>query len=175
MAEIPVSSIYEGYNKKDTGNPITCDPAPGLELEKIDPEANLPQGRAPQTRDVVAETIGRGVQQQYNEGLELEKIVAEKARLRQGTRTDLGHNIPQNFGGCKRDRETSNIIARTIGLGSRTQWDKLKQVAAHKPELLPQLKWPVYFPAMPYAHYGNKVLIIINTVNYPVITLSYSP
>ena len=136
MAEIPVSSIYEGYNKKDTGNPITCDPAPGLELEEI---------------------------------------VAEKARLRQGTRTDLGHNIPQNFGGCKRDRETSNIIARTIGLGSRTQWDKLKQVAAHKPELLPQLKWPVYFPAMPYAHYGNKVLIIINTVNYPVITLSYSP
>jgi hypothetical protein len=37
------------------------------------------------------------------------------------------------------------------------------------------LKRPVYLSAMPDTHNGNKVFVIVNSVNYPVITLPDTP
>lgn len=60
-------------------------------------------------------------QQLYNEGKELEEIEAERAKERQGTRTDLQPNIVENLPQSK----TRDIVASTIGLGSGKQWDSL--------------------------------------------------
>ena len=49
----------------------------------------------------------------------LEEIEKEKARQRQGTRTDLSPNLPQNFAEGKSDERLSRRqIGRAVGLGS---------------------------------------------------------
>lgn len=72
--------------------------------------------------------------QLYNEGKALENIEIEKAKRRQGKRTDLYPDIPQNFAECR------DIVATTIGLGSGEQWRKLSYIGEHKPELLSEIK-----------------------------------
>lgn len=87
-------------------------------------------------------------QQLYNEGKELESIESERARQRQ----QLTQFIDRGFG--KKDRDmvveilppplqhgkTRDIVAKTIGLGSGKQWDKLQYVAQQKPDLLKDIK-----------------------------------
>ena len=77
-------------------------------------------------------------QQLYNEGKELKAIEVERARQRQGQRTDIP-NIKENFPESDRG-QARDIVAQTIGLGSGKQWDKLAYVHQHKPSLLPQIK-----------------------------------
>lgn len=72
-------------------------------------------------------------QQLYNEGEELEKIEVERAseRMKMGKEK---FPYPDQLG------QSRDIVAKTIGLGSGKQWDKLKYVAEHKPELLKDIK-----------------------------------
>ena len=42
----------------------------------------------------------------------------------------------QNFAQGSRAPRTRDIVARTIGLGSGKQWDKLEYIAGHNPKLL---------------------------------------
>jgi len=82
-------------------------------------------------------------QQLYNEGKELERIEAEKARARikehsntaPGRKATPVEKLPPVSQGKTRD-----IVAKTIGLGSGKQWDKLKYVATHSPGILPLIK-----------------------------------
>jgi len=83
-------------------------------------------------------------QQLYNEGKGLEGIYSERARQRQGERTDLKPNIVQNFAESSatmnpNDNKTRTQIASAIGLGSGEQWRKLDYVAQRKPELLTKI------------------------------------
>jgi uncharacterized membrane protein YgcG len=72
------------------------------------------------------------------------EIYAEEARRRyEATLPKPGQkgfqpaSAPQNFGEHNRhQRETASLIAKNIGLGSRTQWDKLEYIARHEPGLL---------------------------------------
>jgi 16S rRNA G966 N2-methylase RsmD len=53
--------------------------------------------------------------------LVLKPLIAEKARARQGTRTDLGQDIPQNSGeGDRKKRETSRKLAAVAGVSHDT-------------------------------------------------------
>lgn len=77
--------------------------------------------------------------QLYNEGKEMEAIEAVRARQRQTTSTggaipQLVADLPQAGG------KTRDIVAKTIGLGSGRQWDKLSFVGESKPELLTKIK-----------------------------------
>ena len=65
--------------------------------------------------------------QRMREGEALEAIEKERAKARQGTRTDLGRNIPQIFGGCSRG-EVIDIVAAAVGLGSGETYRKAKAV-----------------------------------------------
>ncbi|MFW6125499.1 MAG: DNA modification methylase [Chloroflexota bacterium] len=77
----------------------------------------------------------------YKEGKARLRIEAERARTRQGTRTDLQPNFPQNFGESseRHEREADAQVAQAIGLGSGEQWRKLEYVAERMPELLPRI------------------------------------
>jgi N6-adenosine-specific RNA methylase IME4 len=81
--------------------------------------------------------------QLYNEGKALKEIEAERARRRQeatfpveGQKGFQPVNVVENFPPHK----TRDNIARTIGLGSGRQWDKLEYVAEHNPQLLNEIK-----------------------------------
>jgi len=82
-------------------------------------------------------------QQLYNEGKELERIEAERARARikehgntaPGRKATPVENFPPVSHGKTRD-----IVARTIGLGSGKQWRKLQYVAEHKPLVLKEIR-----------------------------------
>ena len=77
-------------------------------------------------------------QQLYNEGKELEAIETEKARQRQVSQLKQGSELPVKENLPERG-QTRDIVAQTIGLGSGKQWDKLKYVAEHQPELVSQI------------------------------------
>lgn len=80
-------------------------------------------------------------QQLYNEGKEIEAIETEKAKGRQGNRTDLQPNIEDNCPQCsERSPQARDMVAKAIGLGSGRQWDRLSEIAEKKPELLQQIK-----------------------------------
>ncbi len=74
--------------------------------------------------------------QLYKEGKALEEIEAERAKLRQGMRTDLHPDIVENLPQCK----TRDAVAHAIGLGSGRQWDKLSYIGEHRPEALKEIK-----------------------------------
>jgi len=79
-------------------------------------------------------------QQLYNEGTEVEKIEAERAKNRQLSSLKQGDKFPVKETYPQREGQTRDIVAEKIGLGSGKQWDKLKVVAENKPELLDQIK-----------------------------------
>ena len=67
--------------------------------------------------------------QRMREAEALEAIEKERAKARQGTRTDLAPNIPQIFAECSRG-EVIDIVAAAVGLGSRETYRKAKAVWA---------------------------------------------
>lgn len=62
------------------------------------------------------------ISQLMNEGRELERIEREKAKRRQGTRTDIVETLPQSETGKTRDK-----VAEHLGMSGRT-YDKAKKV-----------------------------------------------
>jgi ParB family transcriptional regulator, chromosome partitioning protein len=61
----------------------------------------------------------------------LERIEKEKARERQGERTDIQENFPE----CRRG-QTRDIVAKQVGFGSGKQYEKAKYIAEHAGEEL---------------------------------------
>jgi N6-adenosine-specific RNA methylase IME4 len=79
----------------------------------------------------------------YNEGNALKEIEALRARLKwEATLPSSGQKgfQPTNVVESLPQHKTRDLVARTIGLGSGRQWDKLEYVAEHKPQLLNEIK-----------------------------------
>jgi len=68
------------------------------------------------------------IEQRIREGMAWESIEQEKARERQGTRTDL-KNIPENFPECSTG-DSRDAIASRVGLGSGRTYSKAAKVVA---------------------------------------------
>jgi len=89
-------------------------------------------------------------QQLYNEGCEIEAIEKILAQHRQEAtqlagRDKMGQpvlrsSVVESFPPPTDSGKTRDVVASTIGIGSGRQWDKLKYVAEHKPELLASIK-----------------------------------
>lgn len=62
----------------------------------------------------------------------------EKGQITQST-----ENFRETGSRDRHARESASAVANTIGIGSGKQWDKLKYVAEHKPELLATINPPV--------------------------------
>lgn len=54
----------------------------------------------------------------------IERVEAEKARERQGTRTDIVENFPQ----CWNEGKTRDIAAQKAGIGSGKQYEREKYI-----------------------------------------------
>jgi ParB/RepB/Spo0J family partition protein len=81
-------------------------------------------------------------QQLYNEGKIIKEIEAEKATKRKAQAEGQPRGIKQEVSVVEilPQEKTRDMVARSIGLGSGKQWDKLEYVAEYLPELLPQIK-----------------------------------
>lgn len=78
--------------------------------------------------------------QLWNEGQELDKIGKERGRQKQSHGlTAPGRTLPDN-GPKALPHETRDFVAKSIGLSSGRQWDRLADVAAKAPELLDDIK-----------------------------------
>jgi len=78
--------------------------------------------------------------QLWNEGQELDKIGRERGRQNQAHGlTAPGRTLPDNSQKAL-PYETSDFVAKSIGLGSGRQWERLKDVHDRAPELLANIK-----------------------------------
>lgn len=78
-------------------------------------------------------------QQLYNEGKELEAIEAKRHELLRREKIADYQKTGQTVETLPPSK-TRDVVARTIGLGSGKQWDKLEYVAENKPALLREIK-----------------------------------
>jgi site-specific DNA-methyltransferase (adenine-specific) len=84
---------------------------------------------------IIRHQLGRRNLPSYDRGvleLRLEPLLSAQAKERQGTRTDLGHNIVATLPQCEAGK-TRDALAKGAGLSGRTI-DKIKVIQAKAPE-----------------------------------------